>query len=288
MTVVLPTFNRRELVVEAIDSVLAQTLADFELLVVDDGSTDGTADAVATRYAQEPRLRVVHKPNGGSASARNRGIDEARGAWIAFLDSDDVWEPTYLQNQLAFAAGHPDVEAIVADLRLEGPWQRSEATVFARPDWRAPDSMAAMLAGAWALPTATLLRTDVARELRFDEDYRRGEDTELLFRFHTAGHRLAVNPDVLGAWRRHTALDTDPQKTGAGDGMSLEHELLLEMYRHPGPRTRDIRRRIARMHAKRMVRDGRWREARPHLWAWWRLRPGSTRALRLLIRSWQP
>lgn len=286
-SVVLPTFNRRSLVRQAIDSVLAQTEPGFELLVVDDGSTDGTADELEERYGREPRLRVLRKLNGGSASARNLGIDEARGPWIALLDSDDVWDPTYLERQLVHAANHPTADAILADLRLEGPWQRGEPTVFARPGWRPPDSMGAMLAGAWALPTATLLRTELARRLRYDEDYRRGEDTELLFRFHAAGHRLVVNPDVLGAWRRHTGPETDPQKTGASDGMSLEHEVLLEMYRHPEPRSRDVRRRIARMHAKRMIRDGRWRDARPYLWTWWRLRPGSTRALRLLIRSWR-
>ena len=145
---------------------------------------------------------------------------------------------------------------------------------------------AAMMDGAWALPTATLLRASVARQLRYDEDYRSGEDTELLFRFHAAGHRLVVNRAVIGAWRRHALPGTDPQKTGAADSMSLEHELLLEMYRHPEPRSRDVRRRIARMHAKRMIRDRRWREARPYLWQWWRLRPGSTRALRLLVRSY--
>ncbi|MCB9824213.1 MAG: glycosyltransferase family 2 protein [Planctomycetes bacterium] len=286
MTVVVPTFNRRALVCEAVDSVLAQTERHFELLVVDDGSTDGTADELELRYADESRLHVLRKSNGGSASARNLAFDQARSPWIALLDSDDVWDPTYLASQLTFVEQHPDADAVVADLRLEGPWQRAGDSVFADPAWQPPTSMAAMMDGAWALPTATLLRASVARQLRYDEDYRSGEDTELLFRFHAAGHRLVVNRAVIGAWRRHALPGTDPQKTGAADSMSLEHELLLEMYRHPEPRSRDVRRRIARMHAKRMIRDRRWREARPYLWQWWRLRPGSTRALRLLVRSY--
>lgn len=286
VSIVLPTFNRRALIGEAIESVLAQTERAFELLVVDDGSTDGTAEDVAARYADEPRVHVIRKPNGGSASARNRGLDDVRAPWTAFLDSDDIWDATYLARQLATADGHPDADAIVADLRLEGPWHRAGDTVFALPGWRPATSMSAMLDGGWALPTATLFRSSVIKRLRFDTEYSHNEDTELLFRFHASGHRLVLNREVLGAWRRHGEADAQPQKTLSEDGLTVEHLVLLEMYAHPEPRPRAIRRRIARMHAKRLLRDGRWKTARPYLWEWWRLRPTSTRAMRLLVKSY--
>lgn len=107
VAVVVPTFNRRDLVVQAVRSVLAQTFTDLECLVVDNGSTDGTADALAS--LGDPRLKVLDndRPIGGPA-ARNLGITAARDVpWVAFLDSDDLWAPAKLEQQLAALQAHP-------------------------------------------------------------------------------------------------------------------------------------------------------------------------------------
>jgi glycosyltransferase involved in cell wall biosynthesis len=107
VSVVLPTYDRVDSVRDAIASVLAQTYGDLELLVVDDASRDGTAEAVCA--IGDPRLRLLRQPeNRGVAAARNRGIAEARGALIAFLDSDDVWAPTKLERQVALVRRRPD------------------------------------------------------------------------------------------------------------------------------------------------------------------------------------
>lgn len=98
ISVVIPTYNRAAQVTGAVRSVLAQTLPPAEVLVIDDGSTDGTAAALAP-FAD--RIRYISKPNGGVSAARNRGIMEATGDWIAFLDSDDTWHPSKLEKQLA-------------------------------------------------------------------------------------------------------------------------------------------------------------------------------------------
>ena len=286
VSIVIPTFNRKRLLAEAIASVLAQGEQDFELIVVDDGSTDGTAEDLATRHADEPRLRVVRQTNGGSGPARNRGLAEARAPWTAFLDSDDLWDADYLERQLAFAEAHPDADLVIADLRLEGPWERDAATVFTRKAWRAPDSLDAMLEGAWALPSSMLVRTEVARAVGFASEFRHSEDTEFLFRFHAEGHRLEVHPAILGAWRRHGGEGGAAQKIEQASAMGSEHLLMFEKYARTTGRRRAVRRRIARLHALLMVREGRWREARPYLWTWWRLRPDSTRALRYLVTSW--
>lgn len=106
VTVVIPAYDRAATIRAAIESVLRQSFADFELVVVDDGSTDGTLDAA--RAVEDPRLRVVAAPaNGGAAAARNLGAAEARAPWIAFQDSDDEWLPGKLARQMARLADAP-------------------------------------------------------------------------------------------------------------------------------------------------------------------------------------
>src|SRR5262245_44483077 len=100
VSVIVPTYQRKTIVPEAVDSVLAQTMPSFEVVVVDDGSTDGTAEALASRYANEPRVRVVRRENGGAAAARNTGVAAARAEAIAFLDSDNVYLEHHLETAL--------------------------------------------------------------------------------------------------------------------------------------------------------------------------------------------
>ena len=106
MTAIIPTYNRRELVAQAARSVLAQTFAEIECLVVDNGSSDGTAEAL--RAIGDERLRVVicEVPL-GAAKARNVGIDAARTPWVAFLDNDDLWAPNKIELQLKALAQFP-------------------------------------------------------------------------------------------------------------------------------------------------------------------------------------
>ena len=102
VSVVIPTHNRRKLVLRTIHSVLAQESLDFEVLVVDDGSTDGTTDAI--RLLNDPRVTVLRNDQPiRVAAARNMGADAATGAWIALLDDDDLWSPQKLRLQLAAA-----------------------------------------------------------------------------------------------------------------------------------------------------------------------------------------
>lgn len=99
VTVVVPTYNRGPILRETIDSVLAQDFTDFELLVIDDGSTDDTARTV--RSIPDPRLEYIRQDNAGPSAARNLGIRRARGDLVAFLDDDDRWLPTKLSRQVA-------------------------------------------------------------------------------------------------------------------------------------------------------------------------------------------
>jgi len=104
VSVVIPTFNRNRQVQSALNSVLAQTYREFEVIVIDDGSTDGTCQAIHRIIKEQShnrnRFRYFFQPNQGQSAARNKGIFESRGQWIAFLDSDDVWMPEKLEWQI--------------------------------------------------------------------------------------------------------------------------------------------------------------------------------------------
>ena len=101
-TVITPTYNRAKYILTAIESVLAQTFQEFELIIVDDGSEDETASLVATFSSADPRVRYIKQENKGRSVARNVGIEAAHGEYVSFLDSDDYWQPTHLQNIFDF------------------------------------------------------------------------------------------------------------------------------------------------------------------------------------------
>jgi len=116
-SVIIPSYNAAPLVVQAVESVLAQTHAAHEILVIDDGSTDDTA---ACLEPYQDRIRYLHQSNAGVAAARNRGLAEATGDWIAFLDADDVWHPSKLARQARVIAEHPQV-GLLATLCYDWP-----------------------------------------------------------------------------------------------------------------------------------------------------------------------
>lgn len=101
VSIITPVYNGEKYISETIDSVIRQTYPDWEMIVVDDGSKDGSAVIVRRYVEKENRITLLQQPNGGSASARNNGIRHANGQYIALLDSDDLWDPDFLKSQLA-------------------------------------------------------------------------------------------------------------------------------------------------------------------------------------------
>lgn len=105
VSIIVPVYNVQKYIVETIACVRAQTYSDWELLLVNDCSTDGTVQVIEEylEYVGDERIRLIHQPvNGGAARARNRGLEEAVGRYVAYLDSDDLWEPKKLERQIAF------------------------------------------------------------------------------------------------------------------------------------------------------------------------------------------
>lgn len=196
VSVVIPAYNRAHLIGRAIASVLAQTYQRFEILVVDDASSDPLPEALAA--TADPRLRcVVHPRNRGAAAARNTGIAAAQGEFVAFLDSDDTWYPEKLAYQVsAMRDQPPDVAGHVCayDCIKDGYSPRRIA-----PNWLTQPFRRAVLFGCTCGPGTTLLcRRAVFAEIGpLDEELRRLEDWDWLLRLAAKGYRLLASSRVL-------------------------------------------------------------------------------------------
>lgn len=189
---IIPAYNSARFIDEAIESVLTQTVPVAEIIVVDDGSTDGTVQALA-RYGE--RVRVVRQSNAGPAAARNNGIRNSTGAFIAFLDSDDLWKPEKIEVQLARFDANPELQVCFADLfnfrtiTPNAPFRDGYEEIAEWP--RVPFSPCTLLARRAAFDTIG----------EFDETLRRGEDTEWFVRMMMRKVPYEVLKDVL-LWRR--------------------------------------------------------------------------------------
>jgi glycosyltransferase involved in cell wall biosynthesis len=203
VSVIMPAYNVEPFIAESIESVLAQTYRDYELVVVDDGSTDGTR-AVLQRYvaAHPDRIRVLLQENRGPSRARNAALRVAVGTVYGFLDSDDVWAPSYLAEQMRILDTEPDVDIVTGNAFVRGG-AGNGGTVRPFPDPRpAPDLMQILLDDE-AVFIMTVLRRDVLESIGgFDEDLYTNEDYDLWIRAARAGYRFRRNPRPLGWYRR--------------------------------------------------------------------------------------
>jgi len=178
VSVIIPTYNRSRMLKEAIDSVLSQDYPHFELVVVDDGSTDATAELLQA-YGQD--LVVIRQPNRGVSAARNAGIAAASGRYIAFLDSDDLWLPQKLTRQVRFFNQYPD--ALVC--QTEEIWMRNGRRV--NPGLRHRKLSGMIFEPSLHLclisPSAVMIRRSLFRAVgRFDENLPACEDYDLWLR----------------------------------------------------------------------------------------------------------
>lgn len=211
VSVVIPTYNREETISRSIDSVLAQTFDDFELIVVDDASTDNTA-TVVDQY-DDPRVQFVsHDENRGGSAARNTGIAHAEGEYIALLDSDDEWEPTKLQHQVDCLSTRSD-EWVAAycgyHVEIEG-WTGRIRSVLTRVVGSEATSSHGREGGEELIPevlmmqlptggaSTLIVKRDAINKIdRFDETFQRHQDWEFLIRLLHAGKLAYLNEDLV-------------------------------------------------------------------------------------------
>lgn len=188
VSVVIPAYNAAAFLAETLDSVLGQTRPADEVLVVDDGSTDETA-AVAAGYA--PRVTLVTQANRGESAARNLGLSRVSGTWVAWLDADDVWEPTKLEEQLAVVErDRSDLVCVFCGFSRFGPDAPNEVEIPRRANFRPAEHLV-----RWRLhPSSALVRRD--RSPQFAEWTRDAEDL-LYFAELSARGRFAAVPAPL-------------------------------------------------------------------------------------------
>lgn len=193
---IIPVFNGARYLGEALDSVLGQTYAPLEPIVVDDGSTDGTRDVVKAYGA---RVRYLYQANAGHAAARNLGLATARGEFVAFLDADDLWHPAKLERQMARFRVRPALDACVTFVR--NFWS-PEITARDRP----PDDPGLTQPVPGYRSVTLLARASLFVTVGpFDPALRHGNDTDWFLRAAERGAVMELLPEVLVDRRLHAA-----------------------------------------------------------------------------------
>lgn len=215
ISVVIPAYNAASFIGETLDSCLNQTLLSTEILVVDDGSTDATADIVS---AYDPPVRLIRQKNRGEGGARNRGLEEAKGDWIAFLDADDLWVPTKLEKQLALISTSGEgVVACHTNYQNFGVHSAVHDVCGTAPEVRY--SLTHLAVHVPVMPSSLMVRSGLP--VRFPE-WARGS-VDVIYCLELVRHgRFVLVPEPLMLYRRHA------QSMSAGTGFLFRaHEAVF-------------------------------------------------------------
>jgi glycosyltransferase involved in cell wall biosynthesis len=267
-------YNSRPWIGLAVDSALEQTVQDLEVIVVDDGSTDGGADVIRERATRDPRVRLLRQENRGPSAARNAGVAEASAPYVAFLDADDRWLPEKLERQLALAReGVVYADAMIvgdvpdAGTRISEHQQLFEGLVF---DQLTRSNFVAM--------TTVLAPRELLRRYAFNEDIRLAEDLDLWLRLAADDVRFSVVREPLAEYR---VMPDTPGRDS--DGLNASRIAILRKVEPlvTGQRRELVRRRLAQ---ERRVLAAALRRRALHSLASFDLRGAASSALASLRR----
>ena len=231
ISIVIGAYNAQRYLAQTLDSLLAQTLRDFELIVVDDGSEDATFDILKQYEARDSRVRPILIPHGGIVDAANAGLNAARSELIARADSDDIHMPDRLQKQYDFLNAHPEIVAVGSRMLVIEPYGsplRESEHKLTHEEIEAE----LLCADGWALPQpAAMMRKSVAMKVgAYRHDYPWSEDLDLFLRMAEVG-RLANLPDILVKYRIHPG-STNWKKHGIQK--NNKPRLIAEAYQRRG------------------------------------------------------
>jgi hypothetical protein len=209
VSVVIPLYNKEAYIARALSSVLSQEYVPNEIIIVDDGSTDNSCDMV--RSFNDPRIVLVHQENRGPGGARNRGLAQARGQYISFLDADDEWHPSFLKQSVSYLAAHPSC-SLVATEYMQSPTGISNSIGLdhLNGEYEVSTGSSVLLIDEIEVFTHlcfTVIKTDIARKWGgYYDKYRctRGEDqfffVKLLF-----NERIGILRECLGVYHRESS-----------------------------------------------------------------------------------
>lgn len=194
ISVVIPLYNKESIVEQSLRSVLSQSFRDFEVIVVDDGSTDRSAEIV--RDINDPRIRLVSQANGGPSKARNTGIREAKGEWILFLDADDELLPNALHHFHELISKYKDANLIACPFYVRS--EEKTELLFPCGEGRLNDAFKAHALHLFLPRTGACIYTrELVLSCLFDERLRRYEDFEQLFRMYRKARVIVSSTPVL-------------------------------------------------------------------------------------------
>jgi glycosyltransferase involved in cell wall biosynthesis len=223
VSVIIPTYNCARYLPEAIDSVLAQTYRDFEIIVVDDGSTDSTQEVLAP-YGDQ--IRVIRQANAGRGAARNAGILAAQGEYIAFLDADDLWLPQKLERQMPLFGERPQIAWAYCDYRWFDERGVEERTVFQKRSLTHPPEGRMLLPLMRSEPTWTstiVVRAVCFREVGlFDDSFTVAQDSDMWLRLACRFEAACTN-EPLALRRRHAMSVTSLNPVGSSPIYRYHH-----------------------------------------------------------------
>jgi len=192
ISVIIPVLNGENFIAEAIQSVLSQGYEPLEIIVIDDGSTDNTAQVVKSIFGS---IRYHYQKNTGISAARNKGLELARGEWIAFIDADDVWLENKLKLQAAILNQNPEIEMVIGFL-LPLPFGKKDEVTIGQ-----------LSSGKTALALqlgSTLIRKSVFDKIGgFDTELKLAEDSDWFFRVMEAGIKVHVMTETVQLYRQH-------------------------------------------------------------------------------------
>ena len=203
VSVIVPVFNRPHMLRQAVASVLAQTHGDFEVIVVDDGSTDETPRVIGELCAADPRIRSLRRPNGGPGLAREAGRQAARGEFIQYLDSDDLLLPRKLELQLAALTAHPECGVAYGLTRYRDAAGEEIACTWKEPNAVRETMFPSFLLARWWETATPLYRRTITDAAGPWTDLRLEEDWEYDARVAALGVRLAFVPEFVAEHRDH-------------------------------------------------------------------------------------
>ncbi len=276
ISVVIPAYNEAERLPEAVESAQAQTLAPREIIVVDDGSSDGTA-----AVARDLGVTVISQENRGLPGARNTGIHAAQGTWIALLDSDDIWEPEKLEKQWAAIQACPEAALVACDYRQftdagdvvhpsflsqPGRYERAEKQPVGEGVSRIDAPGDNFLRGGYFLiPSATVFARETALAVGlFNESLRYVEDVEFFLRILSRGPLVMVESVLLNYRVHESNMSNDRLKMALGVLAASERILAApQRYAEGADRyARFLQRRDLPVALRELLAHGRFAEAR--------------------------